>query len=62
MPGVDDFIILRQYYDEADMRNWQSGDRFRSLVDETWWSGKVVSHVPLDPSYPDSLFLCLKVE
>ncbi|XP_061637817.1 bromodomain and WD repeat-containing protein 3 isoform X1 [Phyllopteryx taeniolatus] len=61
MPDVIDFLVLRQSYDEALRRNWQPGDRFRSVIDDAWWFGIIVCQEPYQPEYPDSLFQCFKV-
>uniref|UniRef100_A0A8C3WFS2 Bromodomain and WD repeat domain containing 1 n=1 Tax=Catagonus wagneri TaxID=51154 RepID=A0A8C3WFS2_9CETA len=58
MPDVIDFLVLRQFYDEARQRNWQSCDRFRSIIDDAWWFGTVLSQEPYQPQYPDSHFQC----
>ncbi|XP_067852945.1 bromodomain and WD repeat-containing protein 3 isoform X2 [Heptranchias perlo] len=61
MPDVIDFLVLRQFYDEAKRRNWQAGDKFRSIIDDAWWFGSVESQHPFQPEYPDSLFQCYNV-
>ncbi|XP_011809606.1 PREDICTED: bromodomain and WD repeat-containing protein 1 [Colobus angolensis palliatus] len=61
MPDVIDFLVLRQFYDEARQRNWQSCDRFRSIIDDAWWFGTVLSQEPYQPQYPDSHFQCYVV-
>ncbi|XP_037687468.1 bromodomain and WD repeat-containing protein 1-like isoform X2 [Choloepus didactylus] len=58
MPDVIDFLVLRQFYDEARQRNWQSCDKFRSIIDDAWWFGTVLSQEPYQPQYPDSHFQC----
>ncbi|XP_007943742.2 bromodomain and WD repeat-containing protein 1 [Orycteropus afer afer] len=58
MPDVIDFLVLRQFYDEARQRNWKSCDRFRSIIDDAWWFGTVLSQEPYQPQYPDSHFQC----
>ncbi|KAM6224854.1 bromodomain and WD repeat-containing protein 1 [Rhynchocyon petersi] len=58
MPDVIDFLVLRQFYDEARQRNWQSCDRFRSIIDDAWWFGTVLNQEPYQPQYPDSHFQC----
>ncbi|XP_036755176.2 bromodomain and WD repeat-containing protein 1 isoform X1 [Manis pentadactyla] len=58
MPDVIDFLVLRQFYDEARQRDWQSCDRFRSIIDDAWWFGTVLSQEPYQPQYPDSHFQC----
>ncbi|XP_044129416.1 bromodomain and WD repeat-containing protein 3-like [Bufo gargarizans] len=61
MPDVIDFLVLHQFYKEAKERNWQIGDRFRSIIDDAWWFGTVESQQPLRMEYPDSLFQCYSV-
>lgn len=34
------------------------GDRFRSIIDDAWWFGTVLSQEPYQPQYPDSHFQC----
>uniref|UniRef100_A0A4W3H5X2 Bromo domain-containing protein n=1 Tax=Callorhinchus milii TaxID=7868 RepID=A0A4W3H5X2_CALMI len=58
MPDVIDFLVLRQFYDEARQRNWQSNDQFRSIIDDAWWFGKVLRQEPYQSQYPDSHFQC----
>ncbi|XP_074852070.1 bromodomain and WD repeat-containing protein 1 isoform X2 [Carettochelys insculpta] len=62
MPDVIDFLVLRQFYDEARQRNWQSSDRFRSIIDDAWWFGTVLRQEPYQPQYPDSHFQCYSVK
>ncbi|XP_068126479.1 bromodomain and WD repeat-containing protein 1 isoform X2 [Hyperolius riggenbachi] len=62
MPDVIDFLVLRQYYDHARCTNWQSGDKFRSIIDDAWWFGTVMSQEPYQSEYPDSLFQCYTVK
>uniref|UniRef100_A0A8C3MP82 Bromodomain and WD repeat-containing protein 1 n=1 Tax=Geospiza parvula TaxID=87175 RepID=A0A8C3MP82_GEOPR len=62
MPDVIDFLILRQFYDEARQRNWQASDRFRSIIDDAWWFGTVLGQEPYQPQYPDSHFQCYSVK
>lgn len=62
MADVIDFIVLRQTFDTAVQRLWQPGDRFRCMIDDGWWMGKIESRVPLDrDDYPNSLFMCFNV-
>ncbi|EHB03804.1 Bromodomain and WD repeat-containing protein 3 [Heterocephalus glaber] len=61
MPDVIDFLVLHQFYNEAKERNWQIGDRFRSIIDDAWWFGTVESQQPFQPEYPDSAFQCYSV-
>ncbi|XP_031437768.1 LOW QUALITY PROTEIN: PH-interacting protein [Clupea harengus] len=61
MPDVIDFLVLRQQFDEARERQWQIGDRFRSVIDDAWWFGTIESQEPYQALYPDSLFQCYNV-
>ncbi|XP_066495961.1 bromodomain and WD repeat-containing protein 3 isoform X2 [Tiliqua scincoides] len=61
MPDVIDFLVLHQFYNEAKERNWQIGDRFRSIIDDAWWFGTVESQQPFQTEYPDSSFQCYSV-
>uniref|UniRef100_A0A8C8S822 Bromodomain and WD repeat domain containing 1 n=1 Tax=Pelusios castaneus TaxID=367368 RepID=A0A8C8S822_9SAUR len=62
MPDVIDFLVLRQFYDEARQRNWQASDRFRSIIDDAWWFGTVLGQEPYQSQYPDSHFQCYSVK
>nr|XP_056714892.1 bromodomain and WD repeat-containing protein 1 [Euleptes europaea] len=62
MPDVIDFLVLRQFFNEARQRNWQPYDRFRSIIDDAWWFGTVLSQEPYQPQYPDSPFQCYSVK
>nr|XP_023669495.1 bromodomain and WD repeat-containing protein 3-like isoform X2 [Paramormyrops kingsleyae] len=62
MPDVIDFLVLKQSYDEARQRTWQSMDRFRSIIDDAWWFGTIVCQEPYQSEYPDSHFQCFKVK
>ncbi|KAK6636696.1 hypothetical protein RUM43_010358 [Polyplax serrata] len=57
MPDVIDFLVLKQTYDTAIQRNWKPGDRFRCMIEDSWWEGKIVARRPHDPDVPDSPFL-----
>ncbi|XP_071444927.1 bromodomain and WD repeat-containing protein 3 isoform X2 [Hetaerina americana] len=57
MPDVLDFLVLRQTYDAAMARSWKTGDRFRCMIDDCWWSGEIESQSPVE----NSLFLCFRV-
>ncbi|XP_033002928.1 bromodomain and WD repeat-containing protein 1 isoform X3 [Lacerta agilis] len=62
MPDVIDFLVLSQFHEEARQRNWQPNDRFRSIIDDAWWFGTVLSQEPYQPQYPDSPFQCYSVK
>ncbi|CAB3373121.1 Hypothetical predicted protein [Cloeon dipterum] len=61
IPDVIDFLVLRQYYETAMEKNWMVGEQFRSLIDDSWWIGKITAHNPADLDFPDSPFQCFKV-
>lgn len=61
MNGVADFVILRQIYDKSMERVWKPKEKFRSWIDEKWWSGIVVSNEPFQTEYPESKFQCYNV-
>lgn len=61
MPDVLDFLVLRQTYDTAVRRLWTPGDRFRCMIDDGWWIGRIESRVALSPEFPNSLFMCFRV-
>lgn len=61
MPDVLDFLVLRQTFETAVSRHWGPGDRFRCMIDDSWWMGKIDSHHQSSPEFPDSLFMCFKV-
>ncbi|CAK1554474.1 unnamed protein product [Leptosia nina] len=45
MPDVIDFLVLRHQYDAAVARNWGQGDRFRCMIDDSWWTGIVLERI-----------------
>ncbi|XP_069680733.1 bromodomain and WD repeat-containing protein 3 isoform X4 [Periplaneta americana] len=62
MADVLDFLVLRQTYETALARRWKVGDRFRCMIDDCWWIGRIESQSPLDPVvFPNSLFTCYRV-
>lgn len=61
MPDVLDFLVLRQTFDSAVNRNWGPGDRFRCMIDDSWWMGQIDSMNQLSDEFPNSLFMCFKV-
>lgn len=42
MPDVIDFLVLKQQYEAAVERRWGPGDRFRCMIDDSWWTGIVL--------------------
>lgn len=60
MPDVLDFLVLRQTFETAISRNWAAGDRFRCMIDDSWWMGQIDS-LNRSTEFPDSLFMFFKV-
>ncbi|KAG7298425.1 hypothetical protein JYU34_018052 [Plutella xylostella] len=42
MPDVIDFLIPMQHYEAAVARGWSQGDRFRCMIDDSWWTGVIL--------------------
>lgn len=61
MPGVLDFLVLKQTYDLAVSRLWAVGERFRCMIDDGWWIGQITNRVPYSEEFPDSLFMCFQI-
>ncbi|CAG7723230.1 unnamed protein product [Allacma fusca] len=57
MPSVVDFFVLRQIYDKSVRHRWNVGDRFRCMMDRTWWLGTVSRKEPCNTEFSDSNFL-----
>ncbi|KAI9551492.1 hypothetical protein GHT06_021825 [Daphnia sinensis] len=60
---VPDFLVLKQEYDAAITREWNSSQRFRSLMNDNrgiqmWWEGQFIKREPFNPKFPESMFLC----
>ncbi|XP_050676362.1 PH-interacting protein isoform X2 [Leptidea sinapis] len=45
MPDVIDFLVLRHQYDVSVARRWKQGDRFRCMIDDSWWTGIVLERL-----------------
>uniref|UniRef100_A0A0P6ELS4 Wd repeat domain-containing-like protein n=1 Tax=Daphnia magna TaxID=35525 RepID=A0A0P6ELS4_9CRUS len=63
---VPDFLVLKQDYDAAITRQWNSSQRFRSLLNDhsgvqMWWEGQFMKREPFNPEFPESMFLCYLV-
>ncbi|KAL1510019.1 hypothetical protein ABEB36_004677 [Hypothenemus hampei] len=61
MPDVLDFLVLKQCYLTALSREWNTGDRFRCLIDDNWWIGEINGKSPSTDLYPDSAFMCYEI-
>jgi bromodomain and WD repeat domain-containing protein 1/3 len=60
--NVPDFVILKQFYERAMEKNWRAKDRFRCVIDNSWYFGTILSRQPYQVEYPDSQFQCLNIE
>ncbi|KII67448.1 Bromodomain and WD repeat-containing protein 1 [Thelohanellus kitauei] len=58
--NVDDFLVLKQFYDEAVARHWNEGNRFQSYIDEEWFYG-TIEEIVYNERFPESYFRNLKV-
>eukprot|EP00795_Rhopilema_esculentum_P017794 gene17794-9472_t len=56
MENVLDFFVLRHHYEQAKARDWQPGDRFRSVIEDRWWWGTIVEKGPFQDDFPESCF------
>ncbi|XP_013776730.1 bromodomain and WD repeat-containing protein 3-like [Limulus polyphemus] len=61
MADVIDFLVLRYYYNQAMERHWKAADRFRCIIDDAWWLGRIDHQEPLQEEYPDCMFQCFFV-
>ncbi|XP_024885471.1 PH-interacting protein isoform X2 [Temnothorax curvispinosus] len=61
MADVLDFLVLRQTFDMALARSWSQHDKFRCMIDDGWWMGKIVGMQPLDEEFPESYFMSIRV-
>ncbi|KAF0992557.1 hypothetical protein HZS_1340, partial [Henneguya salminicola] len=60
--NLDDFIILKQFYDNSIKKKWSIDDDFLSYIDDKWWGGVITDIRPLNPENPESLFRCICVK
>ena len=38
------------------------GDRFRAVIDDSWWAGMITDRSPYQPEFQDSYFQCFTVQ
>ncbi|XP_065677103.1 bromodomain and WD repeat-containing protein 1 isoform X3 [Hydra vulgaris] len=62
IPNVVDFLVLKHIYEESLMHFWKEGDRFRCIIDDKWYFGKITNVSPFEEDFPNSSFLSLTVE
>ena len=46
MDGVLDFLILDSVYKASLVHQWIAGQKFRSLIDGTYWYGTILEKKP----------------
>ncbi|KAF5301599.1 hypothetical protein FQR65_LT08904 [Abscondita terminalis] len=61
MADVLDFLVLKQTYDSTVARTWNSGDRFRCMIDDCWWMGEIVSKSAISTDFPESHFMSYEI-
>ncbi|KAF1744791.1 hypothetical protein MXB_4871, partial [Myxobolus squamalis] len=54
--NLDDFVILKQFFDSSLQLEWDVGDEFRSYVDDKWWIGTITEIKPLNENHSDCHF------
>ena len=48
MEGVLDFMVLKEHYEMSVRKRWQTGEQFRSIVDDKYWFGVVIGENEAD--------------
>lgn len=61
MENVPDFIILKDVYDSSRLK-WSPGERFKCLINNCYYFGKVVKCTPFSMGMPKSLWQNCYVE
>ena len=62
MDDVLDFIIPAETFCCAVKEEFNAGVRFRSFIEDSWWSGTVLRREPFSPQFPNSYWLCYRVQ
>ncbi|XP_066914028.1 PH-interacting protein-like isoform X2 [Clytia hemisphaerica] len=61
MPNVDDFLVLKHIFEDSLSQGWSVGDRFRCMIDATWYFGTIIEVSPLNEEFITSSFMSLVV-
>lgn len=61
MESVPDFIILKDVYDRSRLK-WSPGERFKCLINNCYYYGKVIKCTPFSTDMPKSLWQNYVVE
>ncbi|XP_065906501.1 bromodomain and WD repeat-containing protein 3-like isoform X2 [Dysidea avara] len=59
---VPDFLIVASHFCSSVCQPWQEGTKFRSYIEDSWWTGKILSREPFSPAYPQSVWQCYVVQ
>jgi bromodomain and WD repeat domain-containing protein 1/3 len=57
-----DFLILDSIYKASLHRHWEPGDKFKSLIDGSYWAGTVLTKQSYSEEYPNSFWQCYHVK
>ncbi|CAF0767086.1 unnamed protein product, partial [Didymodactylos carnosus] len=60
--GIADFLVLKQYYDQAMKQKWKIDDRCRCYIDDIWWYGTILKEEPFDSRHENSPFQCYVIK
>ena len=58
---LSETLVILRFVQLSHVRFLFSGDRFRSLIEDSWWIGIIEAQIPFQAEFPDSLFQCFKV-
>ena len=61
MDDVLDFIIPAETFRHAVKKDFIPGVRFRSFIEDSWWSGTVIQREAFSQQFPNSYWLCYRV-
>lgn len=62
MPHVVDFLVLKHLYEQSLQQEWDKDDRFRCIIDDSWYYGTIAEVSPSNEEFPTSPFLSLVVK
>lgn len=62
MDDVLDFIIPAETFCCAVKEEFVPGARFKSFIEDSWWSGTVIQREAFSQQFPNSYWLCYKVQ
>ena len=62
MDDVLDFIIPAETFRSAVSEEFAPGMHFKSFIEDSWWSGVVIQREAFSQQFPNSYWLCYKVQ